>query len=194
MAADDTSAINAIVDALKQEPFGLELTLVSFSEKTPDELLELVGLVVDKIFVKNKKREQEDLDMLAGRVLDFLRFVKYKPGVDALAFREGVFNADPDIVYPALRWILQQNIASLEKKAFVGCYLTEVEVPDEFAYDEEVQEVQAAVKELQREFVSVHSEVMQFRRSDLDPAKARKHMQELEDVQTAAARPRRSAW
>ena len=56
-----------------------------------------------------------------------------------------------------------------------------MEVPDEFAYDEEVQEVQAAVKELQREFVSVHSEVMQFRRSDLDPAKARKHMQELED-------------
>jgi len=178
------SDLNAILEHLTQPPYDMPLTLVSFSEQTPDELLALFGKIVDRVYPKSSKqttRVDEDLDMVAGRILDFLRWVKYKPGVDALAFREGVFNADPDVCYPAMRWILQQNEASLEKKAFVGCYLTEVEVPDEFAYDEEVQEVQAAVKELQREFVAVHSEVMQFRRSDQDPIKVKKHMQELED-------------
>ena len=112
------SDLNAILEHLTQPPYDMPLTLVSFSEQTPDELLALFGKIVDRVYPKSSKqttRVDEDLDMVAGRILDFLRWVKYKPGVDALAFREGVFNADPDVCYPAMRWILQQNEASLEK-------------------------------------------------------------------------------
>lgn len=66
-----------------------------------------------------------------GRLMEYLRAVKYKPGTDAMSFRLALANCSRDTIYSLLKWVLSQ-VPVLRQRATIGFYLTIPEVPAEY--------------------------------------------------------------
>uniref|UniRef100_A0A7S0WQ24 IFT81 calponin homology domain-containing protein n=1 Tax=Chlamydomonas leiostraca TaxID=1034604 RepID=A0A7S0WQ24_9CHLO len=149
--------IHYIVDKLNQPPFQYNLTLLSFSEKTPQELLQLVSDIFTQISPKHQKVDisKEDPDNTVDRLVNFLKIIKYKPNYDPVAFRQLLAAGDKDVVYPILKWVVPQP-QQLEKRAFVGHYLSFPDMPEEFNFDPDVMELKEEIKQLQAAFVDTH--------------------------------------
>lgn len=64
----------------------------------------------------------------AGKLLELLRAVKYRPPGDAVAFRRALGAGDRDTVLAVLSWMLPQHEV-LKRRALIGFYLTMPEVP-----------------------------------------------------------------
>ena len=78
------SEIHSIVNALNQEPFNKGLTLLSFDNKTPEELIQTLQDVLEETTTDQKvDLRTEAPDVTALRMFDFLWSIKYKPPVDA---------------------------------------------------------------------------------------------------------------
>eukprot|EP00967_Tisochrysis_lutea_P046582 scaffold56583_cov28-Tisochrysis_lutea.AAC.2 len=75
-----------IVDKLNQPPFNCNLSLLSFSEETPQQLLQLVSDVFTQISPKHQKVDvsREDPDAMVDRLTNFLKIIKYKPNYDPM--------------------------------------------------------------------------------------------------------------
>mmetsp|Transcript_21136 Transcript_21136/g.63253 ORF Transcript_21136/g.63253 Transcript_21136/m.63253 type:complete len:82 (+) Transcript_21136:268-513(+) len=70
-----------IVDKLNDAPFQYGLSLLSLSEKSSQELLQLLSDVFSKISPRHQhiNVSKEDPDQTADRLVKFLKIVKYKP-------------------------------------------------------------------------------------------------------------------
>ncbi|KAF5832625.1 hypothetical protein DUNSADRAFT_11442 [Dunaliella salina] len=114
-----------IVDKLNQPPFNCNLSLLSFSDQSPQQLLQLVSDVFTQISPKHQKVDvsREDPDAMVERLTNFLKIIKYKPNYDPVAFRQLLAAGDKDVIYPILKWVVPQP-QLLEKRAFVGHYLS----------------------------------------------------------------------
>lgn len=149
--------IHYIVDKLNQPPFQYNLTLLSFSEKTSHELLQLLSDIFTQISPKHLKVDisKEDADITVDRLANFLKIIKYKPNYDPVAFRQLLAAGDKDVVYPILKWVVPQP-QLLEKRAFVGHYLSFPDMPEEFNFDPDIMELKEEMKQLQGAFVETH--------------------------------------
>ncbi|MEW5299244.1 MAG: hypothetical protein WDW36_002278 [Sanguina aurantia] len=149
--------IHYIVDKLNAPPFQHSLSLLTFSEKGPSELLQLLSDVFAQITPKSNHVDvsNETADHTADRLLQFLKTVKYKPPTDATSFRQLLVAGDKDAVYPILKWVVPQPQV-LEKRAFIGYYLSMPDMPEEFNFDPDVMEVKEEIKQLQLHFVELH--------------------------------------
>jgi intraflagellar transport protein 81 len=67
---------------------------------------------------------------VSGKLMEYLRAVKYKPNMEPVAFRKAISAGDRDTVYAVFSWIFPQ-LQILQKRAMVGFYLTMPEVPVE---------------------------------------------------------------
>mmetsp|Transcript_9266 Transcript_9266/g.19811 ORF Transcript_9266/g.19811 Transcript_9266/m.19811 type:complete len:706 (+) Transcript_9266:158-2275(+) len=151
--------LHYIVDKLKAPPFSYNLTLLGLSEKSSSELLQLVTDVFAKISPKHQNIdvENEEPDQTADRLMSFLKIVKYKPptSFDPATFRALLSAGDKDVIYGILKWVVPQPQV-LEKRAFVGYYLSFPDMPDEFNYDADIMELKEEIKSLQQDFIEVH--------------------------------------
>jgi intraflagellar transport protein 81 len=66
----------------------------------------------------------------AGKLMEYLRAVKYKPQTDSVAFRKALTAGERGPVYAVFSWMLPQHQV-LKKRAMIGFYLTMPEVPME---------------------------------------------------------------
>ena len=98
------------------------------SEKPPVALIQLLS----DVFAYVAEHAATDVsletpDAWTMRLMEFLRIVKYQGAHDALTLRQGLYNGDTLVVYPVLKWVLPQ-VEGLKKRAFVGYYLSKVQV------------------------------------------------------------------
>jgi len=171
-----------LVERLAQPPFSFEnLSLISFREKDPDELLQLVCDVVFIVSPNHGKRDVsvEGKEAAVQTVVDFLRVTKYNSPHDEVEFRQGVSEGATELLYPVLKWVLS-NVKGLERKAFVGFHLSDVPLPEDVAFEEDVQELVQQMKQLQGQFVEVHKSLEQNRASNKDPVKMKEKIDSME--------------
>ncbi|EFJ53072.1 hypothetical protein VOLCADRAFT_78702 [Volvox carteri f. nagariensis] len=150
--------VSYIVDSLGLPPFSYQMSLLSFTEKGPMELLQLLSDVFSTISPKHQKVDvsKEVPDQTADRLINFLKIVKYRPGVqDPLLFRQLVASGDRETLYQILRWVVPQP-QLLEKRAFVGYYLSFPDMPEEFNFDPDIMELKEEIKGMQQEFIELH--------------------------------------
>ncbi|KAG2490551.1 hypothetical protein HYH03_010945 [Edaphochlamys debaryana] len=150
--------VSYIVDSLGLPPFSSSMSLLAFTEKGPQELLQLLSDVFSTISPKHQKVDvsKEVPDQTADRLIGFLKIIKYKPSVqDPLLFRQLVAAGDRETLYQILRWVVPQP-QLLEKRAFVGYYLSFPDMPEEFNFDPEIMELKEEIKNMQIEFIELH--------------------------------------
>ncbi|KAF6264768.1 hypothetical protein COO60DRAFT_1654950 [Scenedesmus sp. NREL 46B-D3] len=152
------------------------------SEKGPEELLQLLSDVLAKITPKHQRQggAHEAAEQTAERLAGLLRIVKYQPNMDLAMFRQLLASGDRDVAQQVLKWVLAQGQA-LEKRAFVGYYLSFPDMPEELCYHPEVMELREAIKGLQADFVDTHKalDAAQQEVKDLPQLRSRiKQMQE----------------
>ncbi|GAX78455.1 hypothetical protein CEUSTIGMA_g5895.t1 [Chlamydomonas eustigma] len=176
--------LHYIVDKLNSPPFEYSLSLLTLSEKSSQELLQLVSDVFSQISPKQKKIDisKEDADATADRLLRFLKIVKYKPpsSLDPATFRSLLGSGDRDVIYGILKWVVPQP-EELQKKAFVGFYLTFPDMPEELNYDGDIMELKEEIKALQQQFIEVHKANEGVKAAVKDSTDMKKRIKGLED-------------
>eukprot|EP01112_Ceratiomyxa_fruticulosa_P010624 TRINITY_DN2819_c0_g1_i1.p1 TRINITY_DN2819_c0_g1~~TRINITY_DN2819_c0_g1_i1.p1 ORF type:complete len:260 (-),score=47.84 TRINITY_DN2819_c0_g1_i1:86-865(-) len=170
--------IQYIVFALNQAPFNKDLTLVSFDEKTPLELLQLLNDVFVEVSTDhNIDLRDETIEMTIERFISFLWVLKYKPNVqDPYIFKTGLTAGDKHIIHPILLWLLQR-IPDLRKRAYLAKYLITIEVPTDMITDD----VYIQYKDKQDEFKEVHKIVDKIRSSGFEPDALKREVSKLEE-------------
>ena len=101
-----------IVGKLQAPPFGHSgLTGPALGEMRPERLLQLVSDAFASVapVVGTRDVSSEDPDRTARRLVDFLRHVKYPAASDDPATLARWRDADVDLVFPALRWVLEHQ-------------------------------------------------------------------------------------
>ena len=119
------SDIAFIVGKLQAPPFGHSgLTGPALGEMRPERLLQLVSDAFACVapVVGTRDVSSEDPDRTARRLVDFLRHVKYPAASDDPATVARWRDADVDVVFPALRWVLEHQ-DRCAKRAHVGHFM-----------------------------------------------------------------------
>mmetsp|Transcript_45252 Transcript_45252/g.74986 ORF Transcript_45252/g.74986 Transcript_45252/m.74986 type:complete len:691 (-) Transcript_45252:135-2207(-) len=175
------SEIQFIVDRLNEPPFNMQLSLVSFDEKSPFELLEIVNSIMANLSDDHKiDLRDETPEGTANRMMDFFRILNYKQVMEPQMFKQGLLHGDPGIIYPILTWMLHK-LPELQKRAYLAKFLVNVEVPEHMFTDEEVVEVYQNYKDLQEEFKEVHKMSEKFKSQLISPAEIKKAIVQMEE-------------
>ncbi|KAG1672417.1 hypothetical protein FOA52_013202 [Chlamydomonas sp. UWO 241] len=176
--------LHYIVDKLNDAPFQYGLSLLSISEKSSQELLQLLSDVFAKISPKHQhiNVSKEDPDQTADRLIKFLKIVKYKPpsSVDPAMFRAYLGSGDRDTIFTILKWVVPQP-QELQKRAFVGHYLSFPDMPEEFNYDADIMELKEEIKNLQGQFIETHRASEAVKGLNKDTAQMKKRIKSLEE-------------
>merc|ERR1719247_1672576 len=171
--------LKEIVARLNAEPFNMGLSLVTFDEKEPFELMEVLNNVLTKVDPKKELNLRDEQPELAcQQIIEFLMVLGYKRPFDIEA-QQGLLAGDRDIVHPILYWLLQ-NLEALQKRAYLAKFLVPLDVPEEFLRDEQVYEMFQQYKELQSQFKATHMHVEQARQDRMDPTGMQQEVGQLE--------------
>jgi intraflagellar transport protein 81 len=179
----DSGELQFIVDRLNDQPFGMNLTMVAFDEKTPFELLEVVNAVMAHLSPQHSiDLRDETPEATATRMLDFMRVLNYRPPhqLDPQQAKTALLHGEPAFIYPILTWMLQR-LPELQKRAYLGRFLVNVEVPEHMFTDEEVVEVYQNYKDLQEEFKEVHKTSEKYKSQLISPTEIKKAIMQMEE-------------
>uniref|UniRef100_A0A7S3CYY0 IFT81 calponin homology domain-containing protein n=1 Tax=Palpitomonas bilix TaxID=652834 RepID=A0A7S3CYY0_9EUKA len=145
-----------IVDSLNSPPFDFNLTLITFDEKRPTELLQVLNDVFAHLNSDQKRViRDEDPEEMSVRMTEFLRILNFKHTIDPEDFRMRIKSGDKGTIYHILHWMLQR-LPDLEKRAYVGKFLVQIPVPEDMFAEETIQETYQQYMELQKDFKSSH--------------------------------------
>jgi len=170
-----------IVDRLREYKFEEDLTLVTFHQKTSQELLETLNSVLKHLSKDHDVDiRDEAIENTAYRILSFLPVLLYNYEGDADQFKEGLANGDKDMIYPILRHILSK-LPELRKRAYLARFLTVVEVPEEMFTDPEITEKYQQYKDLQENFKETHKATERLRGQSLQPTELKREVSQLEE-------------
>jgi len=179
IVAVGTEEMRKIVEALNREPFHERLTLVSFDEKTPLNLLELLNKILTFLDPKNNVDiRDEPQDKTAQRLTEFLKVLDYPSNFD-IHFQQALVHGEKKIIHSILYWILQR-LPELQKRGYLAKFLVPLTVPEEFMRDEELQEVYQQYKQIQGEFQATHQQVEQIRSESMAPNELKREIGQLE--------------
>ena len=196
----ETNQLAFIVDRLNDQPFGMQMTMVAFDEKSPFELLEVVNTVMAHLSSAHQvDLRDETPDATAQRMLEFMRVLNYKmpPGLEQQQAKQALLHGDPNLIYPILSWMLQR-LPELQKRAYLANFLVNVEVPEHMFSDEEIVEVYQQYRDLQEEFKEMHKTSEKYKSQLISPNEIKKAIMQMEEDKgmlenKARARPRRDA-
>mmetsp|Transcript_54315 Transcript_54315/g.118835 ORF Transcript_54315/g.118835 Transcript_54315/m.118835 type:complete len:669 (+) Transcript_54315:121-2127(+) len=167
-----------IVDRLNAEPFSCDLSLVSFDEKEPLELMELLKKVLVYLDPKHEvDLREEKPDAMYQRIAEFLHILGYQCSFD-IEFQTGLINGEKQTVHPILYWLLN-NLEQLKKRSYLAKFCVNLEVPEEFLREEKVYEVHKQYKELQSQFKATHAHLEEERRSRANPTDLEREVSQL---------------
>jgi len=173
-----TAQLQEIVMRLNAETFSMNLSLVTFDEKEPFELMEILNTVLTYVDPKCEINLRDEApDAACQQIMEFLMILGYKPfDIEA---QQGLLAGDKDTVHPILFWLLS-NLEALKKRAYLAKFCVNLEVPEEFLRDEQVYELFQMYKELQSQFKATHMKVEQDRQEHMDPASMQSEVAQLE--------------
>jgi len=175
-----SSQIRAIVDLLNAPPFSKNLSLVSFDEKQPHELILLLNEIMGQIDASQKvDMTREDPTMAQNRIIMFLHAIAYRPQ-DPSTFATRLFNGDREVIYALLKWLLE-NLAAHQKRAYLAPFLTEIEVPPDLMVDEMVMEIKNSCTQLKEEFIHSHKQLAVLEEATQDPQAKKEMIKNLDD-------------
>lgn len=194
---------HALVSALDSE-----MLPSNCSEKSSQELLQILSNVFSQISPKHQVRStrmalvltcfphsslfddalqkidvsKEDPDQTAERLVQFLKIVKYKPpaSLDPSVFRQLLAQGEKDIIFMVLKWVLPQP-AELQKRAFVGYYLSFPDLPEELNYDGDVMELKEEIKGMQQQFIEMHKASESVKNLTANTSDMKKKIKQLEE-------------
>mmetsp|Transcript_37238 Transcript_37238/g.72658 ORF Transcript_37238/g.72658 Transcript_37238/m.72658 type:complete len:673 (+) Transcript_37238:118-2136(+) len=170
-----------IVDRLREYKFEDDLTLLTFNDKTPGELLVLFNAVLKDLSVDHDVDvRDEDPEATAVRIMNFLPVLNYNPNVDFETFKDGLQAGDRSLIYPILVHVLS-SLPSLRKRAYLGRFLTNIELPEEMFADPEIQAKHAEYTQLQQTFKETHKETDAMRGTKTQPTELKREVQQLEE-------------
>jgi len=167
-----------IVARLNADPFSLSLSLVTFDEKEPFELMEILNkvlAVVDPSQEINLRDEQPET--VCQKIMEFLMVLGFNRTFD-MEGQQQLLAGDKDMVHPILYWLLQ-NMDALRKRAYLARFCVNLEVPEEFLRDEQVYEIFQQYKELQGQFKATHQHLEQEKTEHMDPASIQSEVTQL---------------
>lgn len=181
MDHEDMKDLKLMVERLNRSPFSMGLSLVTFHNKSPAEMLQLVNDVFAYLDPKMKKDlRDEPQDVYGQRMLEFLLgTINYKPDTgDIAAFTEKFLQAKQETIYPVLYWLTDQ-LEILKKRAYLARFLTNIEVPEEMFADNTVVGLFQEYKALQAEFKEIHKTIDKERLGSLKPAELEAEIEQL---------------
>jgi len=157
----------------------MNLSLVTFDEKEPFELMEILNAVLAIVDTKQQiNLRDEQPEAACQQIMEFLIILGYQRPFDIEA-QQGLLAGDKDVVHPILFWLLS-NLDALRKRAYLAKFCVNLEVPEEFLRDEQVYELFQQYKELQGQFKATHQHVEGVKQEHLDPASIQAEVAQLE--------------
>lgn len=157
------------------------------SEKSGKDLIELLSQTFSKlsnIFAGQVGDQQKDTNFLVQKIAQFLRSVKYQPSVDQSAFLSGLASGSADVIYPIFKWVLHPaQKDQIAERAFVGYYLSDIQLPDDILNDQDCVQIRQQTKVLQNMFIQKHKELSDLRKKGQDPNEVRRSISKLEKEQ-----------
>mmetsp|Transcript_22453 Transcript_22453/g.52360 ORF Transcript_22453/g.52360 Transcript_22453/m.52360 type:complete len:676 (+) Transcript_22453:87-2114(+) len=172
--------IQFIVDKLNEAPFNQDLSLVTFDEKSPFELLQLLNRILTEITAEPEiDLRDEAPELTADRFMEHLRVLGFRHTGSIDEFRQGLVQGDRVVVYSIMGWALG-GLQNLKRRSYLAKYLVNIEVPEEFFADEAMVEVYQQYKELQTTFKETHKAVDKMRGQTMQPGELRKEIAQLE--------------
>jgi intraflagellar transport protein 81 len=171
--------VKEIVDRLNGEPFWMELSHLSFDEKEPLELMEILAKVLVYLDPKHETDLREEKpDAMYQRIAESLHVLGYSCSFD-IEFQQGLMSGDKNTVHPIIYWLLC-NLETLKKRAYLAKFCVNLEVPEEFLREEHVYEMYQQYKELQSQFKATHSHVEQERQGRMNPSDLQREVAQLD--------------
>ena len=94
--------------------FNFDVSLVSFSETSGSDLIRLLSDTVGRmsaLYARQVKGHSNDARVLADKIAQFLRSVKYQPpsGTAPEDFHAALYRGDADVIYPIFKWVLHPS-------------------------------------------------------------------------------------
>uniref|UniRef100_A0A0G4GRA1 IFT81 calponin homology domain-containing protein n=1 Tax=Chromera velia CCMP2878 TaxID=1169474 RepID=A0A0G4GRA1_9ALVE len=175
------SQLKEVVDHLNAPPFSMNLSLVSFDEKTGSELLEVLNTVLVALDSKQPdaaKLKDEDPEQMCHRVSDFLHVLGFKADFGP-EFMQALAAGEKRTVHSILHWLLV-NFEACEKRAYLAHFLVAVDVPEDYLRDEVMMKTYADYQELQAQFKMTHQHLQQQRQQNAPPTELKLEIAQLE--------------
>jgi intraflagellar transport protein 81 len=148
-----------IVEKLNGPPFNKSVTLVSLTELSPSQLLQLTNDVFAYLSSAHRVDVRDEPPEVGGpRMCTFLQLLKYPGASDPRgheALGLSLCRGDRDALFPVLTYVLAR-LPALKKRAYVARYLVPLEVPPECASDDTVGALLQEYRHLQGEFKETH--------------------------------------
>ena len=184
--------IKVIVSYLKQPPFSRPFTLVTFSQLSPLQLLQLTNDLFATLDAKQAKDlRDEPSEQTTHRMIDFLiTTLAYTPPSLASSpppysssqladFGSSFISASPPTVYPVLLHLLTHH-ASLRTRAYLAQYLSMPALPPDILSDPTVSSLLASLQARQEEFGQLHRGVEKEREGALHATGLKREVEQLE--------------
>ena len=148
-----------IVERLNAPPFNRSLSLVSLSEMSPSELLQLTNDVFAELDRAHRLDVRDEPPEVGGpRMCTFLQVLKYPGAAEARgheALGAALCRGDRAALFPVLTYVLAR-LPALKKRAYVARYLLPVDLPPDVTQDDAVAALLAEYRALQGEFKETH--------------------------------------
>eukprot|EP00761_Pharyngomonas_kirbyi_P002801 gb/GECH01002805.1/.p1 GENE.gb/GECH01002805.1/~~gb/GECH01002805.1/.p1 ORF type:complete len:680 (+),score=221.75 gb/GECH01002805.1/:1-2040(+) len=177
----ETEELSLIVEKLNEKLTPeQEYTLVSLDELEGEELTQLLFNVLSLLNSSfNIDVTEHQLENLLDKTTEFLiRTCNYK-GKDFNEVQEGISQADKEIIFPVL-FYLMNNFSELQQRVYLSRFLDELQIPDMFFSDPEINEMHQEYKDLMDEFKNIHHDVNNIRKAASDPKEISKRVSNLD--------------
>ncbi|OHT05146.1 hypothetical protein TRFO_27279 [Tritrichomonas foetus] len=163
----------------------ISFTLFQFSELAGGELLDLLNTVIYKIDDSQpEKIGTEKIEATVERISEFLRIMKYEFPVDPEEWDVRFSNADKDLIYPVLNWLLS-DFENMKKRAYKARYSEEIPIPEEIKANNTVSELIGELHELQERFEAVLQEYDEIGGTNVDELKKTQQALEADKARLA---------
>ncbi|CAF1343758.1 unnamed protein product [Rotaria magnacalcarata] len=176
-----------IVEQLKRPPFNRNhYNILTFDNLTNNQLLQVltdVFAVVDPYDPSHKiDIRDEEPEKTAARHMNTLKMLGYRPKLDTdvNTFRQDLVSGGKNVVFPILQWLLEK-LPEHKERAYLGRYLSKIDVPTEFLSDTEIAEQYDRYDELMEEFKEVHREFKDLTSTPHTIDDLRRDIKQLED-------------
>jgi len=154
--------IALIFSRLNQPPFNKGYASMSeLDGKRPMQLLDLLCEVIGEVNPDERTILEEPTDIRVERIIGFLAVMKFNVP-DEEQFRQSLLTGDKDTITIVLHDILQ-SFDRYKKRAYLAKYLMPMDIPPEFRNEDLVLDLEARLKDMQREFKETHMEVEKVR-------------------------------
>ncbi|KAK8878005.1 Intraflagellar transport protein 81 [Tritrichomonas musculus] len=149
--------VESIVGYLKSL-LDMSFTLFQFSELSGRDLLDLLNTIFHAISdTQPEKIGTEKIEATVDRMSEFLRIMKYEFPVEPEEWDVRFANADKDLIYPVMHWLLS-DFEGMKKRAYKAKFAEEVPIPEEIKVDQTVSELIGQLNELQERFETTLAE------------------------------------